>query len=78
MADGKAKISIRRLFVMIIIFELGALLITPGSMAGRDAWIAVLLGCAVGLFLYYLYQGIYQCYPEYSRKNIWMICWEPN
>ncbi|MCY8688928.1 spore germination protein, partial [Bacillus spizizenii] len=37
----KAKISIRQLFVMVIIFELGSsLLITPGSMAGRDAWIA--------------------------------------
>lgn len=66
----KAKISIRQLFVMVIIFELGSsLLITPGSMAGRDAWIAVLLGCAAGLFLYYLYQGIYQCYPESSPKE---------
>ncbi|UTL73111.1 GerAB/ArcD/ProY family transporter [Bacillus halotolerans] len=66
----KAKISIRQLFVMMIIFELGgSLLITPGTMAGRDAWIAVLLGCAVGLFLFYLYQGIYQCYPEFSPKE---------
>lgn len=55
---------------MIIIFELGSsLLITPGSMAGRDAWIAVLLGCAIGLFLFYLYQGIYQCYPNSSPKE---------
>ncbi|WGD64902.1 spore germination protein GerKB [Bacillus subtilis] len=66
----KARISIRQLFVMIIIFELGSsLLITPGSMAGRDAWIAVLLGCAIGLFLFYLYQGIYQCYPNSSPKE---------
>ncbi|MHC5548281.1 spore germination protein GerKB [Bacillus subtilis] len=66
----KARISLRQLFVMIIIFELGSsLLITPGSMAGRDAWIAVLLGCAIGLFLFYLYQGIYQCYPNSSPKE---------
>ncbi|WP_456279955.1 spore germination protein [Bacillus sp. K7] len=66
----KAQISIRQLFVMIIIFELGSsLLITPGTMAGRDAWIAVLLGCAAGLFLFYLYQGIYQCYPDFSPKE---------
>ncbi|MGF7535981.1 spore germination protein [Bacillus mexicanus] len=66
----KARINIRQLFVMIIIFELGSsLLITPGMMAGRDAWLAVLLGCAIGLFLFYLYQGIYQCYPESSPKE---------
>ncbi|MFT4402221.1 spore germination protein [Bacillus sp. SW14] len=66
----KAQISIRQLFVMIIIFELGSsLLITPGTIAGRDAWIAVLLGCAAGLFLFYLYQGIYQCYPDFSPKE---------
>ncbi|USP95898.1 spore germination protein [Bacillus vallismortis] len=66
----KAQISIRQLFVMIIIFELGSsLLITPGTIAGRDAWIAVLLGCAGGLFLFYLYQGIYQCYPDFSPKE---------
>ncbi|MCY7915966.1 spore germination protein [Bacillus vallismortis] len=66
----KAQISIRQLFVMIIIFELGSsLLITPGTMAGRDAWIAVFLGCAAGLFLFYLYQGIYQCYPDFSPKE---------
>ncbi|WP_258728601.1 GerAB/ArcD/ProY family transporter [Bacillus atrophaeus] len=66
----KARITGRQLFVMILIFELGSsLLIPPGTAAGRDAWIAVLLGSAVGLLLYYVYQALYQYYPDYSPKE---------
>ncbi|MCY8520545.1 GerAB/ArcD/ProY family transporter [Bacillus atrophaeus] len=66
----KARITGRQLFVMILIFELGSsLLIPPGTTAGRDAWIAVLLGSAVGLLLYYVYQALYQYYPDYSPKE---------
>ncbi len=66
----KAKINIRQLFVMIVLFELGSsLLIPPGAMAGRDAWLAILLGCAAGLIPYYIYQGLYQYYPENSPKG---------
>lgn len=65
-----AKIGTRQLFIMIILFELGSsLLIPPGTMAGRDAWLSVLLGCVVGLGLFYVYQALYQYFPESSPRD---------
>ncbi|MFT7822509.1 GerAB/ArcD/ProY family transporter [Bacillus siamensis] len=65
-----AKIGTRQLFVMIILFELGSsLLIPPGTMAGRDAWLSVLLGCVTGLGLFYVYQALYQYFPESSPRD---------
>lgn len=65
-----AKIGTRQLFIMIILFELGSsLLIPPGTMAGRDAWLSVLLGCVIGLGLFYVYQALYQFFPESSPRD---------
>ncbi|MBY8913509.1 spore germination protein [Bacillus sp. YC2] len=65
-----AKISKRQLFIMIILFELGSsLLIPPGTMAGRDAWLSVLLGCVAGLGLFYVYQALYQFFPDSSPRD---------
>jgi spore germination protein KB len=45
----KAKISVIQLFAMMFLFELGsALVVSLGSNAKKDAWLAILLGVCGG------------------------------
>ncbi|SDI03447.1 GerAB/ArcD/ProY family transporter [Alteribacillus bidgolensis] len=52
-----------------------AILIPLGIDAKQDAWIAVLLGMAGGLFMFFIHYRLYRCYPdmmptEYIQKII--------
>ncbi|MEH7096030.1 GerAB/ArcD/ProY family transporter [Neobacillus vireti] len=61
----KLQISLYQLFILIVLFELGtAVLFGPGSSAKQDAWIANLLGLAVGVLLLLIYYRLFTYYPE--------------
>jgi spore germination protein KB len=72
----KAKINASQLFVLMVLFELGSAWLVPLAVeAKQDAWLAVLLGMAGGFFLFLVYHGLYQYYPdilptEYMQKII--------
>lgn len=61
----KAKISLRQLFVLMMLFELGgAVAIGTGGGAKKDAWLAILLGTVGGLLILLVYQALYKLYPR--------------
>ncbi len=72
----KAKINASQLFVLIVLFELGSTLLVPLAIeAKQDAWLAILFGMAGGFFVFLVYHGLYQYYPdilptEYMQKII--------
>jgi spore germination protein KB len=80
----KAKISVIQLFAMMFLFELGsALVVSLGSNAKKDAWLAILLGVCGGIVLFFIYYYLLRQYPNlpftgYARKIFgkylgWMI-----
>ncbi len=80
----KAKISVIQLFALMFLFELGsALVVSLGSDAKKDAWLAVLLGLCGGIVLFFIYYFLFRQYPNlpftgYARKIFgkylgWMI-----
>ncbi|WP_445487768.1 GerAB/ArcD/ProY family transporter [Niallia sp. 03133] len=70
----KAKISSIQLFSMMFIFDMGtALVINYGLSAGKDAWLATLIGTCIGIILFILYYLLFLQYPKlpltsYARK----------
>lgn len=59
----KEKISGIQLFSLIFLFELGTALVVPlGMSAKKDAWIAILLGLAGGVCLYFIYISLSRLY----------------
>nr|WP_154319484.1 GerAB/ArcD/ProY family transporter [Metabacillus idriensis] len=61
----KAKISSYQLFVLVLLFELGSVLLFPlATDAKQDAWLAVLIGMAGGIALFLVYHGLYHLYPD--------------
>ncbi|MEH7749512.1 GerAB/ArcD/ProY family transporter, partial [Neobacillus drentensis] len=61
----KAKISGFQLFVLIVLFEMGsALLLSPGSEAKQDAWIAILFGLVGGIIVFFIYYRLFMYYPD--------------
>lgn len=61
----KAKINGSQLFVLIVLFEMGsAILFGLGGSANQDAWIAILLGLAGGILLFFVYYRLYKFYPD--------------
>ncbi|MBN3554841.1 GerAB/ArcD/ProY family transporter [Fictibacillus nanhaiensis] len=61
------KIDVQQYFIIIVLFELGsAILVGLGMDAGRDAWIAILLGMICGMFLFLGYYFLYKQFPEQS------------
>ncbi|WP_078411258.1 GerAB/ArcD/ProY family transporter [Priestia abyssalis] len=70
----KAKISVIQLFAMMFLFELGsALVVSLGSNAKKDAWLAILLGMCGGMVLFFIYYFLFRQHPtlpftEYTRK----------
>lgn len=61
----KAKISLYQLFVLILLFELGSAILVPLAIdAKQDAWLAILLGMAGGLFLFWVNYRLFLYYPE--------------
>lgn len=68
------KISLRQLTVLTALFTIGsAILIVPSGMAAaarQDAWIAALVGCALGFIVLALQQKLAQ---SYSGMNLMQI-----
>ncbi|MBT2696297.1 GerAB/ArcD/ProY family transporter [Bacillus sp. ISL-40] len=61
----KAKISGYQLFVLIVLFEMGsAILLGLASNVKQDAWIAILLGLAGGILVFFIYYRLYMYYPD--------------
>jgi spore germination protein KB len=59
------KIDLQQYFIIIVLFELGsAILVGLGMSAGRDAWLAILIGllCGIVMFLGYIY--LFKQFPE--------------
>lgn len=70
----KAKINALQLFALMFIFDLGtALIVSYGVTAGKDDWLAILLGMSGGIGLFFIYYAVYRQYPDmpltsYIRK----------
>ncbi|WP_110929519.1 GerAB/ArcD/ProY family transporter [Bacillus massiliglaciei] len=61
----KARISKYQFFILIIFFEIGsAMLVALAMEARQDAWLAILMGMAGGLCLYYIYYELHAYYPD--------------
>ncbi|MFB4164144.1 GerAB/ArcD/ProY family transporter [Alteribacillus sp. JSM 102045] len=61
----KAKINASQLFVLIFLFQQGSALLIPlGVEAKQDAWLAILLGMVGGFFLFFIYERLYNYYPD--------------
>lgn len=71
---GTIKVGLKQFFCITLLFELGtALVVNLGMGSGRDAWISILFGGAVGLVMFAGYSYLYRKYPElpftaYARK----------
>ncbi|MBD1381769.1 GerAB/ArcD/ProY family transporter [Metabacillus arenae] len=60
----KAKISTIQLFAMMFMFDLGTtLVVSYGIGAKKDAWLAILLGMAGGMVLFFIYYSLFRQYP---------------
>ncbi|WP_211748957.1 GerAB/ArcD/ProY family transporter [Paenibacillus sp. Marseille-Q4541] len=65
MNTHKEQISTTQIVFMIILFEIGSsMLVSPGGDAGRDSWIAVLMGAILGLFGVLLFLWIQRIAPK--------------
>ncbi|WP_141431004.1 GerAB/ArcD/ProY family transporter [Bacillus sp. 03113] len=70
----KAKISVTQLFALMFLFEMGtAIVVSLGSQAKKDAWLAILLGLCGGIILFFIYYFLFRRYPNlpltaYTRK----------
>jgi len=66
----KIKISVAQLFVLIFLFEMGSsILFGLGANAKQDAWIAILLGLAGGLIVFFIHYRLFLFYPELILTN---------
>ena len=61
----KAKLSVIQLFALMFIFEMGtALVVSYGTNARKDAWLAILLALCGGILLFYIFHFLYRQYPN--------------
>ncbi|MCJ7990188.1 spore germination protein [Priestia sp. OVS21] len=61
----KAKLSVIQLFALMFIFEMGtALVVSYGTNARKDAWLAILLALCRGIVLFYIFHFLYRQYPN--------------
>ncbi|MGM0885300.1 MAG: GerAB/ArcD/ProY family transporter, partial [Bacillota bacterium] len=61
----KARISPGQLLTLIVLFDMGtAILHVLAISAGKDAWLAILLGTAGGLIIFRVYASLFRLYPE--------------
>jgi spore germination protein KB len=61
----KEKINASQLFILVVLFEMGsAILVGLGADAKQDAWIAILLGLAGGIVLFFVYYQLFLYYPD--------------
>ncbi len=70
----KAKLSVIQLFALMFIFEMGTVLVVSyGTIAGKDAWLSILLAMCEGIVLFYIFYFLFHQYPNllftgYIRK----------
>ena len=61
----KAKLSVIQLFALMFIFEMGtALVVSYGTIAGKDAWLSILLAMCGGIVLFYIFYFLFRQYPN--------------
>ncbi|MFF2015981.1 GerAB/ArcD/ProY family transporter [Paenibacillus sp. NPDC058177] len=74
MNKGSIKIGLFEIFTLTLLFELGtALVVNLGMESGKDAWLSILIGDCIGLFVFAGYAFLYRRYPKlpltgYTRK----------
>jgi spore germination protein KB len=80
-----ARINVRQLFAMIVLFAFGTSLVLPvGFVSEQSVWISILLASAGGLVLFLIYDYLYRQFPDlplsrYIRKIFgnyigWPVC----
>ncbi|HAF99530.1 MULTISPECIES: GerAB/ArcD/ProY family transporter [Paenibacillus] len=61
----KVKISPFQFFSILVLFQFGTtLVVNLGLEAGRDAWIAVLIGTVIGMLIFSLNAYLYTAFPD--------------
>ncbi len=69
-----ARINVRQLFALIVLFEFGTALVLPiGFVSEQSVWISILLALVGGVLLFLIYDYLYRQYPDlplsgYIRK----------
>lgn len=72
------SISKHQLFCLLMLFEIGSTtLFVLGIDAKQDAWIAILLGTAGGLFILWVYTELQRLFPEKNLIEITIILLGP-
>lgn len=65
MNKGSIRIGLFEFFTLTLLFELGtALVVNLGMEAGKDAWLSILIGDGVGVFVFLGYAYLYRKYPQ--------------
>lgn len=81
----KARINVKQMFALIVLFEFGTSLVLPiGFVSEQSVWISILLALGGGIVLYLIYDYLYRQYPDlplsgYIRKIFgnyigWPVC----
>jgi spore germination protein KB len=71
---GKERISLRQLFALIVLFEMGTAIVIPiGFQAQQSVWLSILLASIGGILLFLVYDYFFRQYPDlplsgYARK----------
>ncbi|MBQ4900123.1 GerAB/ArcD/ProY family transporter [Paenibacillus sp. Marseille-P2973] len=61
----KTRISSLQFFSLMVLFQMGtALVVNVGILAGRDAWLAILVGMAAGSLLFAVYANLNKLFPD--------------
>ncbi|KKI92700.1 hypothetical protein WQ54_07335 [Bacillus sp. SA1-12] len=65
---GNVKINALQMFCLIVLFDLGtSIVVSYGSEAKQDAWLAILLGGFFGgTLIFIIYSSLYRLYPTLS------------
>ncbi len=67
----KAKISPGQLLTLIVLFDMGTAILRVLAMsAGKDAWLAILLGTAGGLAIFWVYASLIPFVPGASAHRL--------
>ncbi|MDA2639200.1 endospore germination permease [Bacillus cereus] len=63
-------LSIKQLFCLMLLFQLGSIGVNFGGHAGKDTWMLLVLGVIEGIVLFILYYMLYKQYPTLSYIQI--------
>ncbi|MFD2444553.1 GerAB/ArcD/ProY family transporter [Bacillus sp. CGMCC 1.16607] len=71
----KENISLWQLFILILLFNLGSsIVLNLGTEAKNNAWISILIACAAGLLLVFIYYQLLSWYPKQNLFEIIEAC----